>query len=51
MHFEIALAQGDSSLGYKTFDMNLEDRQISKSVHSLFVFAKTQWLAQGLRES
>ena len=51
MHFEIALAQGESSLDYKTFDMNLEDRQISKQIHSSFVFAKTQWLAQGLKES
>ena len=35
-----SLAQDESSLGYKTFDMNLEDRQISKQVHSSLTYPK-----------
>ena len=34
MHFEIALAQGESSWATKTIHMNLEERQISKQIHS-----------------
>ena len=34
MHLEIALAKGDSSPGHKTIAKNLEDRQMSKQIHS-----------------